>query len=54
LVSGGDPLGIFESPLDFRLIFVAGDGGAWIDFFRFDSYAATENESWGSIKSLFR
>jgi hypothetical protein len=36
------------------LIFVAGDGGAWIDFFQFTSYSAVENQSWGAIKNLFR
>jgi len=33
---------------------VAGDAGAWIDWFDFSSVSATENRSWGSIKSLFR
>jgi hypothetical protein len=45
---------IFETPLTFRLEFVSGDVNSWIDWFQFSSAAATESQSWGAIKSLFR
>jgi len=45
---------VFESPLNFRLVFVSGDFNAWVDWFQFSSVAAVEPATWGSIKSLFR
>jgi len=53
LVSGGDLVRVFETPLTIRLEYESG-GVFFADWLYFESVTAAENPSWGAIKSLFR
>ena len=54
MATGSGLVGVFESPLTFRLEFITGENNAYIDWFRFSSMTAVEHATWGSIKGLFR